>query len=345
MRAAVLAAPGRLELRDVPTPHAGAGELVLRVGANTLCGTDGRILRGEKTAGVRPGVVLGHEIAGFVDEVGSGVTGFDEGDLVSVNPTVWCGTCYYCRHGLEHLCVAARLFGYALDGGLAEKVLIPREAVERGGVLRADPTLTPEEVALAEPLSCVVSGARSYRPEPGDTVLILGAGPIGLLHVQVARAAGAAQILVSNRSRPRRDIALAMGATDAVDPTLTDVEAYAREATGGLGVDIAVVCIGKPELFAEALRCVRRRGRVSAFAGFPRGTTAEIDPNLIHYGEIEVVGGSNFGPAAHARALEMLAHHEVDAASLVSDVYALDDVEEAIERASSGAGLKVAVTP
>mgnify|MGYP000594334773 CR=1 FL=1 len=169
MKAAVFTGPGQLELREVPTPHASEGELVLKVGANTVCGTDARILRGEKSAGVRPGVILGHEIAGYVTEIGRGVEGFEEGDLVGINPTVSCGVCYYCRAGYEHLCAKAELFGYAIDGGLADYWLIPRAAIERGQLVKASAHLEPAQLALAEPISCCLNGMDNYRVEVGDT--------------------------------------------------------------------------------------------------------------------------------------------------------------------------------
>ncbi|WP_297556866.1 alcohol dehydrogenase catalytic domain-containing protein, partial [uncultured Actinomyces sp.] len=168
MKAAVFAGPGQLELKEVETPSAGTDGLVLRVGANTVCGTDGRILRGEKTAGIDLGIVLGHEISGYVEEVGSEVEGFEVGDLVGVLPTVPCGQCYYCRRGMEHLCTDSKIFGYAINGGLAEYIRIPAEALRRGGVFKAPSHLSPVEVALAEPLGCVINGAHNYQPGIGD---------------------------------------------------------------------------------------------------------------------------------------------------------------------------------
>lgn len=345
MKAAVFHGPEKLVLEDVPDPTPGPGDLVLRTGANTVCGTDLRILHGQKTAGVVPGVVLGHEIAGYVEAIGDQVTGFSEGDLVSVIPTVPCGQCYYCRRGLDHLCIDAHLFGYDLNGGLADHVLIPEAAIRRGGVAVANPSLSPAEVALAEPLSCVLNGLSHYKPHVGDTALIIGAGPIGLLHLQAVRAAGASQVIVSDPTEARRRTALQLGATDVVDPSQDDLETFVRDHTEGVGADLVVICIGAGPLINEALHCARKQAHVSLFAGFPKGRTAEIDPNLIHYGELTVVGASNSGRAKQDLALRLIGSHAIDTAALVTDTYTLDHVVEAIEYSASGHGIKVAVTP
>ena len=345
MKAAVFTGPGQLELRDVPTPHAGEGELVLKVGSNTVCGTDARILRGEKSAGVRPGVILGHEISGYVTEIGRGVEGFAEGDLVGINPTVSCGVCYYCRAGFEHLCSKAELFGYAIDGGLAEYVLIPREAIARRAAYKAAAHLTPAEVSLAEPLGCVINGASNYRTKPGDTVLIIGAGPIGLLHTMLNRHYGASQVIVSNPGDDRRLIAEELGATHSVDPMKTDLIEYVRSLTDGRGADVVVVCIGRNELFQQALECARPKGHVNAFAGFAKGSTSSVDPNLIHYGELVVTGGSNTSRANYEKALRFIGEGAVNVKALHTHTYKLDDVIEAIEFVQSAEGLKIAVEP
>lgn len=345
MKAAVFAGPGKLELRDIDRPVAGEGEIVLKVGANTVCGTDGRILRGEKSKGIDVGVVLGHEIAGYVSEVGAGVEGFEIGDLVGVLPTVPCLACFYCVRGSEHLCTDSKIFGYRINGGLAEYVLIPREAMERGGVYRAAPHLTPAEVALAEPLGCVLNGADNYRTEVGDTVLIQGAGPIGLLHAQVNRLLGAEKVIVSDPSESRRAVAESMGATHTVNPLEQDLTEFVQGLTEGRGADVVIICIGHGELVNQALQAARKGGRVNAFAGFSKDALAEIDPNLVHYGELIVTGASNAGRASHEKALQLIGAGLIDVKSLHTHTLSLDDVVAGIEFAQSGEGIKVAIIP
>ncbi|MFT0846989.1 alcohol dehydrogenase catalytic domain-containing protein [Actinomycetaceae bacterium L2_0104] len=345
MKAAIFVGPGHLELREIETPHAAEGELVLRVGANTVCGTDGRILRGEKSKGIDRGVVLGHEVSGYVTEIGKGVTGFAEGDLVGLVPTIPCLRCYYCQHGMEHLCTDSLIVGYRVNGGLADFIKIPREAVDRKCVFKAAEHLTAAEVSLAEPLGCVLNGASQYQTKIGDVVLILGAGPIGLLHAQLNKQMGASKVIVSDPSAGRREIATSLGATHTVDPTQTDLSAFVSELTDGLGADVVVICIGHGALVNQAFGLARKGGAVNAFAGFSKDSLASVDPNLIHYGELKVTGASNASRANHKKALRLIGEGIVDVKSLHTHTFALDDVIEAIEFAQKGDGIKVAVVP
>ncbi|MGO1174134.1 MAG: zinc-binding dehydrogenase [Actinomycetaceae bacterium] len=343
MRAVVLRGKGDVVVTDVPTPSPGPGEVLLRVAANTVCGTDVRLVRGEKDA--RAGVVLGHEASGTVAEVGEGVTSVQVGDLVAVLPTISCGSCYFCQRDLEHHCEQARLFGYQVDGGLAEYQLVPADAVARGNLFRAPEGVDPAHLALAEPVACVLNGLREYTVELGDTVLVMGAGPIGLLHLQVALLRGARNVVVTNRSPERREIARQMGATLALDPAADDVDAALRDLTDGRGADVAIISIGVPELFSDAVRSVRVGGRVSAFAGFPKGGTAVMDPNDIHYGALTVTGGSNCRRSDYAEAVALLSSGAIDGSQLVTHRFGLDQALDAIDLTAQRGGLKVAVTP
>lgn len=345
MLAAVYRGPNQLEITEVPTPEPGDGEILIRVGANTVCGTDLRILRGEKTAGVVPGVVLGHEIAGTVASLGAGVAGYAEGDSIVVSPTVTCGTCFYCLRDLEQFCTDTDIFGYNLGGGLAEYCLVPKHAVMRAHVTVAKSGVSMKALALSEPLSCVLNAVSNYKVGLGSTVVILGAGPIGLLHQTVCRLAGATQIIVSDPAANRRETAIALGADIAVDPLSEDLLDVVQSHTSGRGADTAVVCIGRSELFSQAVGLVRKGGSVCAFAGFPKGSSASIDPNVIHYGEITVVGASNAKRRHTQEALHLIENGLIPADSIVSHTFALEQAVEAIEFSASGHGIKIAVEP
>lgn len=344
MRAAVFLSPGELHINDVPTPQAGPGDLLIRPTCTTLCGTDVRVFRGEKTAGVRPGVILGHEIAGEVIAVGEQVTGYLVGDQVSVLPMVGCGRCVPCLTGSQHMCEHPELFSYGLDGSLAETMLIPERALARGSVVVVDAAIPAKAISLAEPLACVLTGADACGLNLGDDVLILGAGPIGLLWTQVARAAGANRIIVTNRGAERRALAESYGATHTIDPTGVDLADAVRTITGGNGVDLSVLAIGVPELLQDALTCTKNLGRVSAFAGFPKGSRAMIDANLIHYNEISVHGASNASPYHHQRAVQLITSGKVDTASLVTHEFGLEQIHDALNVVANKEGTKVAIT-
>ena len=337
MRGFTFQGPGRAELTELPDPEPGPGEILLKVEANTVCGTDLRIMRGEKTKGVRPGVVLGHEASGTIAALGDGVEGYEVGALCGVSPIFACGLCRYCQGGLQNLCDQALVVGYDVDGGLGEWMVIPAVGVRARRLVPAPAGLPPEQLSLAEPLACCLNGQDQYRVAVGDVVVILGAGPIGLFHLQLAAIGGAAPIVVSDPkpSRPK----------GTVDPTGEDLAAVVADATGGFGADVAVVCIGRPQLVNDALNLVGKRGRVSVFAGLADKGWAEIEANLIHYKEISLIGAANSGTADYERAVALIASGRIDTARMVTHRFPLDKAAEAIESVAGGEGIKVAVLP
>lgn len=345
MKAAVYLGDGRLAVQDVPTPRPAPGEVLVRVDSNTICGTDLRIASGAKSKGVHPPVVLGHELAGTVAEVGSGVTSFRPGARVGMTPSVACNTCYQCQRGRFHLCVRARVLGHDIDGGLAEYFLVPADAVAVGNLVTAPDFLAPEEISLAEPLSCVLHGQTLMGLSVNDVVLVVGGGAIGQLHAQLAKVLGASTVIVSEPVASRRDLALRLGADLAVDPTQGDLDAVVADATDGRGADGVIVCIGVPQLVNGALAAAAQRGRVSLFAGFPKDVSASIDANLVHYRELVVTGSSNSTTVEYADALRLIAERRVDVASLVTHRLPLADIDSALAVAGSPDAVKVAVLP
>lgn len=344
MIAAVFEGAGKLEVREVETPAVGPGEVLMRVGANTVCGTDLRILRGEKTAGISPPAVIGHEVAGHVAEVGEGVEGFEVGAPVAVSPVIPCSRCFYCKRGMENVCENERVVGYQVPGGLSEYVKIPADALE-AGCLFVTEDLPSEQLALAEPLSCCVYGQHRSPVELDDTVLVMGAGPIGLFHVQLALLAGAGTVIVSQRSEGRRKLAAEFGAQVVVDPTSEDLSEVVAEHTGGRGVDVVFVCIGVPQLVNDAFRLTRKGGRVNLFAGLAGKGWAEVEANLVHYNELQVTGQTGARRADFETALRLIESGRVETRRMVTHRFPLRDTAEAIEMVSSGAGIKVAVMP
>ena len=343
MNAAVLEDVGRLRLRRVRRPEPGPGEVVLKIEANTICGTDLRIVAGAKTAGVRPGVILGHEFAGRVAAVGDGVAGVPVGAQATCSIVVGCLRCAACQSGREHLCENLILFGYELDGGLAEYLLVPRVAMEHGNLVVVERELPATTLALAEPVSCCLNGARQVAVAPGETVVVLGAGPIGLLHIALARLAGAT---IFATGRPGRlEAALSLGATEAFDLTGDALTREIMQRTGGRGADVVIVAVGDLSLVNQALELAAFGGRVNYFAGFPKGSAATMDPNLIHYRELLVSGGSNARRADVARAVGLLSSGALDVGSMVTHQFPLSELDEAMAAVRQRRGLKVAVVP
>jgi L-iditol 2-dehydrogenase len=343
MKAAVLRAPNDLAVTTIATPQAGPGDLVLRVRAATVCGTDLRILTGKKTKGVRFPSVIGHEFAGVVIEGGAGVTAWRVGDRVCVDPVVPCRACAYCKSGHENVCQNRQAIGYEFDGAFAEFVRIPAIALQSGNVFRVPDGMDFEAAALAEPLACCINGQRNADIHLGDTVLVLGAGPIGLMHAALAKRAGARQVIVSEPNAARRQAALERGVDVVCDPSSQSLADLVSSHTDGLGADIAILAIGVPALANEALAVVRKGGHVNLFAGFSAGATATIDVNLIHYNEIVVTGASALARRDYEIALNMLAGGGLDASSLITHRFGVDEALDAFEAAGSGSALKVAL--
>lgn len=342
MKAGLLRAPNVLDFADVPDPATEPGDMILKVRAATVCGTDIRIYRGRKTAGVRYPSVIGHEFAGEVVEAPSG-SSFGNGDRVCVDPAIPCGYCAYCKRGFENNCANLTAIGYEIDGAFAEYVRVPARALATGNVHAIPDSLAFEEAALAEPLACVMNGQERVAVAAGDVVVVMGAGPIGLLHVKLARFAGARRVIVSEPNAARRAAALAEGAETVVDPTGEDLLRIVRDQTGGLGCDVAIVAIGVPALANQALALVRRRGRVCLFAGFSVGDAATLDVNLIHYGELIVTGAFGLSRLQFERALDLLGSGRLNVASFVTHRFGLPSIAEAIRTAEDGAAIKVAI--
>ncbi|HEX2729713.1 MAG TPA: alcohol dehydrogenase catalytic domain-containing protein [Rubrobacteraceae bacterium] len=345
MIAAVFKGPNEIEIQEIETPRIGPGEVLVKMGVNTVCGTDVRILRGEKTKGVVLPAVLGHEMSGHIAEVGRDVRGYEVGMQVVVSPGVPCGRCYACQHDMENMCSELSIFGYDVPGGLSEYVRVPAGAVDLGNVFVSSEDLPSEYLALCEPLACCVNGHRRSRTSVDDAVLIMGAGPIGLFHVQLARLAGARTIIVSEHSEGRRSMARDFGADLTVDPRSDDLSEAIREEAGGMGVDVAVICIGVPALVNEALQLTRPGGRVNVFAGLAGKGWAEVEANLIHYKELEVTGTSNSRRREFATALRLIERGDVNVEPMVTHRYPLSETVQAIEMSAGGEGIKVAVMP
>lgn len=345
MIAAVFRGPGELEVAEIETPSIGPDEVLVEVGANTVCGTDVRILRGEKTRGIGRDVVLGHEVAGHVAEVGRNVRGYEVGVPVVLAPALACLRCFYCKRGLENLCLNKKIVGNILDGGLAEYLRVPAEAVAAGNLFVAHEDLPPEQLALAEPLACCVNGLENYRVEVDDAVLVMGAGPIGLFHLQLALLSGARTVIVSNPSGVRRDFARELGAHVTVDPMNEDLAEAVAEHTDGVGVDVAVICVGRPQLVNDALRVTRKGGRINVFAGLAGEGWAEVEANLIHYNELVVTGASDSRRRDYDTALRLIESGRIQAGRMVTHRFPLREAEKAIETSASGEGIKVAVMP
>jgi L-iditol 2-dehydrogenase len=343
MLAAVFLRPGQMEVMEVDTPDIGPDEVLVKVGANTICGTDVRIFRGEKTKGIPLPTVLGHEMAGYVHKVGQHVRGYEVGAAVAMAPVIACHHCFYCQNGMENVCPNPKIVGYDVKGGLSEYVRIPADAVAAGNLFVVQKDVPSEYLALAEPLACCINGHHRSRIHLNSTVLIMGSGPIGLFHLQLSLLAGARAVIVSDPLAPRRAVASSFGAHITVDPTAEDLSSVVSEVTGGLGVDSVIICIGVPGLVNDALNMARQGGRINLFAGMAAKGWADIESNLIHYKELEIIGSANSRRADYQTALQLIESGRIKVEAMVTDRFPLRSAHAALAKAASGEGIKIAV--
>ncbi len=337
MKACIFHEPGRISVEDVPDPRPGPGELLLRVGAAAICYSDIRVYRGLKKA--RPGVIPGHETAGVIVEAGEGVSQFRPGERVAICPILACGHCPFCLQGKRNRCLSRKTLGYEENGGLAEYMLVPRELLALGHVFPVPEGLSLETAALMEPLACVLDSLETCRVVPGSSLLVVGAGPMGLLHLMLARVMGAGPVIVSEPDAGRRDYARRFGASLILDPGDGNVAEAVMEATGGLGADAVVVTAGLPEVLEPSLELVRLQGSLSLFGGFPPETHVPLDPNIIHYRELALTGSQNATTDQYRRALRLLPLMP-QVAQLTTHRFPIEDAVKTYESRLAGEGLK-----
>ena len=340
-RQAVLFAPGDLRLCDVTPPRPGPGEILLQVKCALSCGTDLKTYRRGHPMWRMP-TPFGHEFAGVVVEAGEGVTEFRTGDALMAAPTAPCGACFHCRRGQENLCPQA--MEKMVMGAYADFLLLPAHVVARNAFLKPA-ALSFEEAALLEPLSCVVHAQALARTEPAESVLIVGAGAFGLLHMLALRVAGVHEVAVAGRGAERLEWAGRLGADRVIDTAAGDPAAEVARLNDGFGPDLVIECTGQVAGWRDAFARVRRGGRVVFFGGCPAGTRLEIDTRRMHYDNLTLIAPFHFRPRDVRRAYELLADGRLGAGRIISAHRPLADIAGVFEMLERGTVLKCAVVP
>ncbi len=345
MKAAVFLGPGRIEVTDIPVPQVGPGDVLVEVRAASICGTDLRIMKhGHFRIPEGTRRVLGHEVTGRIVEAGADVQGFAAGDRVSVAPNVGCGECAMCRRGLNQLCPTYDAFGITLNGGFEEYMLVPAVAIERGNLFHVPDAVSDEIAAIMEPMSCCLHGQRKVELSPDDSVLIIGAGPIGCFHTVLAKRAGARQVIVANTRQPRLDIAGRLGADHLINVTEQDLHEEVMALTGGAGVDVVITCVSKPDVIASTTDLAGRLGRINVFSGLGDQARPAIDVNALHYKEQTLTGTTGSSVTDYGDVIDIIAESDVDLSPIITARFALDDIEAAMEHSRSGVGMKSLIT-
>jgi L-iditol 2-dehydrogenase len=329
MKAAVLKGKEDLQIERVPTPKAGPGELVVRVDAALTCGTDLKVFRrGYHAKMLTKDRLFGHEVAGTVVEAGEGVTGFQVGDRVLPLNSAPCDECFYCRHGQQNLCDDL-LFN---NGAYAEYIRVPQRIVQKN-TLRVPDNMSAEHAALTEPLACVVRGLEESGAKAGQTAIVLGAGPIGLLFIHAAAIEGLHVIAVVKRTDQVATAKL-FGAEQVVRiGDVDDPVSAARLLTPeGRGADLVFEAVATPEAWQWAVEMVRKGGVVNWFGGPPAGTEVKLDTNLIHYSDLTLKASFHHTPGTVRRAFTILQSGSFNADAFLTGTAALDDVPNVFER-------------
>ena len=341
LRQAVLHQPNDLRIEEVPVPFLEPGDVLLRVDAALLCGTDVRIYEGRKQKNVTFPTVLGHEFAGtVVDANGPLPDGVAMGDQVAVYPLVTCGTCAACRKGHENICQNRKAFGYQLTGGLSQFVRVP--AVARQNLVPV-PGVSAAEAAIIEPVACAYNGQKLAGMSRAETALIVGCGPLGLIHVGLAKSFGVQKVAAIDPIAKRRTMATRFGADLVLEPGSETADELNEFSDGG--IDVLVMAIGRIDALTPYLRCLAPGASVSVFAGFGADADLAVSANDVHYNEWNIVGASSCRLDGFHAVAPMVASGALPVAELIGTQLPLDRAVEALDLAGSGADMRVGVNP
>ena len=337
MKAALIRRPYSLDIVDVDVPSVKPGEALVKVHACGVCGTDIHIYEGVMPWARLP-LIPGHELSGVVVEVGEAVSSLEPGDKVAVDPNITCGVCRYCRRGRRNLCPNLEAIGVTTSGGFAEYVVAPASQL-----YKVPKGLSLEEAAFAEPVSCCVHGFTRLSIQPGDDVLIIGAGPIGLIHLQLAKRCGAGKVVVAEVNEKRLKLASELGADLTVNPSEERLSERVRLFLSGKGVEAAIDAAGGSAPLDLALSCLEPGGRLLVFGVASEKDIWKIKPYDLYKRELTIIG-SFINPYEMDGALNLLASGAVDVKPLISHVIGLDSLEKALKRELPNA-LKILVKP
>ncbi|MBC7188920.1 alcohol dehydrogenase catalytic domain-containing protein [Candidatus Aerophobetes bacterium] len=347
MKAAILNNIKDIRVRgDVPLPEISENEILIQVKTCTICATDIKLFyHGHKN--IRFPRIIGHEVAGKIIKTGNKVKGFSIGERVAIAPAIPCGTCYYCARGIQSMCLNLRAIGFHYDGGFAEYMAVPENAVRNGCVNIIPENVSFEEASLAEPLACVINGQELSRISCGDTVVVIGAGPVGCMHIQLARVKGAAKIILVEVDRSRISLAEKITSPDLIiNPKLEDAIERIKRETEGRGADKIIVACSSGEAQEKSLEMVAPRGVVNFFDGLPKDKPfIKFNSNLVHYREFYVVGTHGSAPRHNELALKLISTGKIKIKELITHQFLLDDFEKALSAAQDPRAMKVVVYP
>ncbi len=345
MLAARLYGPMDLRLDEVKKPQINQDEILLKITSAAVCGTDIRMYKnGYAGVDAEHPRILGHEFGGVIEQVGSNVPFYKEGMNVALAPNIGCGTCDRCVNGDFHLCDDFQAFGVTMDGAFAEYVKVPANAIRQGNLSLVPEGVDSEEVALNEPLSCAYNGFLKCDIHSGDYVLIVGAGPIGIMHAMLAKMGGAAKVIMNDISKERLDECSAM-IPGLITYHGSDLKGFIHGQTRGRGLDVAITACPVPEVQAAVIEMMGLWGRVNFFGGLPKSREiVPINTNLIHYKQLNVTGTTRANVVHFRKTLGFIADGLLDVKKMVTARFPLKDIGKAFEYAAQAKGFKNVIT-
>ncbi|MFA5015034.1 MAG: zinc-dependent dehydrogenase [Actinomycetota bacterium] len=333
----------KISVEDVAVPQISENEILLRVKAASVCATDLKIREfGHfKNPDDKP-IILGHEFSGEIAKTGKDVKNLSEGMRVSIAPNIGCGHCPECIRGSTNLCENYEAFGISMNGAFAEFLRVPSGYITQGNIFILPDTMTFEEGALVEPLSAAFNGIESARINLSDIVLIIGAGPMGILNLMLAKLKGAQKVIVSEINPERIKIAEEAGADYIINPQKQDLKSRLMEFSYNRGPDAIIVSVSSAKAQEETLDNIARCGRIVFFGGLPKGIdTINFKSNVVHYKQVIVTGTTGSSIVQYNRSLELAASKKIDLNRLISKKFKLEDAEQAFSNAALPENLKV----
>jgi len=344
MQAAALYGKQDLRVAQADRPQIDSGEILLQVKGAFVCGTDVRMYQnGYQGVSEATPLILGHEGSGIVARAGRDVKNFQEGMRVAVAPNIGCGTCDDCVSGNTHLCLHSKALGIHMPGFFAQYVKIPESFVRQGNVVEIPDSLSFEEAALAEPLACVFNAFEKSKIRPGETVLVIGAGPVGLMHAKMAQIAGVEKIIINDLSRDRLDLCRQIDST-FITLESENLKEEIDASTAGRGVDVCITACPAPQAQQIALELAAINGRIIFFGGLPADKAhVSLNTNLIHYKQLEVTGTTRQSLSQYRRTLKLVACGRINIKDLISSRTALVEIQSALDDISQARSLKSAI--
>lgn len=346
LKAAVFKGIKNIEIKDVPKPKINEEEVLIKVKYCSICGTDKKIYyKGRSTLDEKSEQILGHEITGVIEEIGGKVKHYKKGMRVNLAPNLGCGFCELCRSGLEQLCPHFKAFGVGLPGGFAQYIKVPEEAIKRGHLVELPDHVGFKEAALIEPLSCCFNGRQALGIEPGESLLIFGAGPMGNLHLLLNQQLGIGKIIVVDVDEKRLEFSKKYGA-DYIINGKSDMIDKVMKITNGKGVENIITTAPVPEVQRQALRLVAINGKINFFAGIAGEAEIKINPNKLHYEQIKLTGTTGSSLQQFRQTVKILQNNKLNIKQMVTKVISIDRLETIFEEKSVlRSNMKIIVEP